>query len=70
VVERRLRWLMRSGRLARDYERLPETGETFILWSVTMVMSRRLARHYRAARTGRGGLSSPALTGVRFARTA
>jgi transposase len=46
VVERTLRWLMRSRRLARDYERLPETGETFILWSVTMVMSRCLARHY------------------------
>ena len=27
VVERTLRWLMRSRRLARDYERLPETDE-------------------------------------------
>ena len=71
VVERTLHWLMRSRRLARDYERRPETGETFILWSVTMVMSRCLARRYSpAARTGRGGLSSPALTGVRSARTA
>jgi hypothetical protein len=26
VVERTLRWLMRSRRLARDYERLPETA--------------------------------------------
>ena len=62
VVERTLSRLMRSRRLARDYERRLETGETFILWSVTMVMSRRLARHYpRAARTGRGDLSSPRL---------
>ena len=65
-MERTLSRLMRSRRLDRDYERRPETGETFILWSMTMVMSRRLARHYsRAARTGRGDLSSPALTGVR-----
>jgi transposase len=46
VVDRTLRWLMRSPPLARDHERLPETSETFILWPVTMVMSRCLARHY------------------------
>jgi transposase len=48
VVERTWAWLMRSRRLARDYETLPATSETMILWSMTMLMSRRLAR-----RTGR-----------------
>lgn len=36
---------MRSRRLARDYERRSDTSEAFVLWSMTMVMSRRLARH-------------------------
>ncbi|MCE7082941.1 IS5 family transposase [Streptomyces sp. ST2-7A] len=44
VVERTFAWLMRSRRLARDYERRPDSSETMILWSMTMVMSRRLAR--------------------------
>jgi transposase len=44
VVERTWAWLMRSRRLARDYETLPATSETMILWSMTMLMSRRLAR--------------------------
>ncbi|WP_324606297.1 transposase [Streptomyces globisporus] len=45
VVERTFSWLMRSWRLARDYERRSDTSEAFVLWSMTMVMSRRLARH-------------------------
>ncbi|MFF9457319.1 transposase [Streptomyces flaveolus] len=45
VVERTFAWLMRSRRLARDYERRSDTSEAFVLWSMTMVMSRRLARH-------------------------
>jgi hypothetical protein len=35
---------MRSRRLARDYETLPATSQTMILWSMTMLMSRRLTR--------------------------
>ncbi|MEV0786203.1 IS5 family transposase [Streptomyces sp. NPDC050423] len=43
VVERTFGWLMRSRRLARDYERRPDTSEAMILWSMTMLMTRRLA---------------------------
>ncbi|MFE7527711.1 IS5 family transposase [Kitasatospora sp. NPDC057542] len=45
VVERTLSWLMRSRRLARDYETLPASSEAVTLWSMTMLMGRRLARH-------------------------
>jgi transposase len=44
VVERTFGWLMRSRRLARDYERRTDTAEAMVLWSMTMVMSRRLAK--------------------------
>ncbi|MGW2587230.1 transposase [Streptomyces virginiae] len=45
VVERTLSWLMRSRRLARDYETRPESGEAAVLWSMTMLTGHRLARH-------------------------
>ncbi len=48
VVERSFGWLMRSRRLARDYERRPDTCEAMIRWSMTMLMTRRLARPGRA----------------------
>ncbi|MEU9175244.1 IS5 family transposase [Streptomyces sp. NPDC048420] len=54
VVERTLSWLMRSRRLARDYERLPAMHEAMVLWSMTMLMSGRLAGRRRPA-----GLSRP-----------
>jgi len=44
LVERTFGWLMRSRRLARDYERRTDTAEAMIRWSMTMVMSRRLAK--------------------------
>jgi transposase len=44
VVERTFAWLMRSRRLARDYETRVESAEAMMLWSMTMVMSRRLAK--------------------------
>lgn len=44
LVERTFAWLMRSRRLARDYETRTDTAEAMLLWSMTMVMSRRLAR--------------------------
>lgn len=47
VVERTFGWLMRSRRLARDYERRTDTAEAMVLWSMTMVMSRRLAKQRR-----------------------
>ncbi|MGV9351444.1 transposase [Streptomyces spiralis] len=43
-VECTFAWLMRSRRLARDYETRTDSAEAMILWSMTMVMSRRLAR--------------------------
>ncbi|MFF8430620.1 IS5 family transposase [Streptomyces sp. NPDC016566] len=43
VVERTLSWLMRSRRLVRDVETLPAIHEAMVLWSMTMLMSRRLA---------------------------
>ncbi|MFI5775477.1 IS5 family transposase [Streptomyces sp. NPDC051658] len=48
VVERTFGWLMRSRRLARDYERRPDSSEAMILWSMTMLMTRRLAARARA----------------------
>ncbi|MFE4758323.1 IS5 family transposase [Streptomyces mirabilis] len=44
LVERTFAWLMHSRPLARDYERRTDTSEAVIRWSMTMVMSRRLAR--------------------------
>ncbi|MFJ3793164.1 IS5 family transposase [Kitasatospora sp. NPDC090091] len=47
LVERTFAWLMRSRRLARDYETRTDTSEAVIRWSMSMVMSRRLARQAR-----------------------
>lgn len=46
VVERSFAWFLRSRRLVRDYERRTDTSEAVILWSMTMLMSRRLAAHH------------------------
>jgi putative transposase len=43
VVERTFAWLVRQRRLARDYERLPETSESFIYTAMIRLMLRRLA---------------------------
>ena len=56
VVERTLSWLMRTRRLARDYERLPEHAEAMVKWSMIGLMTRRLApapgrRPWQATRT-------------------
>ncbi|MEU5092262.1 transposase [Streptomyces sp. NPDC021356] len=48
VVERTLSWLMRSRRLVRDYEALPVMHEAMVLWSMTMLMSGRLAGRHSA----------------------
>ncbi|GAA2659021.1 hypothetical protein GCM10010307_75300 [Streptomyces vastus] len=42
-MERTLSWLMRSRRLVRDVETLPAMHEAMVLWSMSMLMSRRLA---------------------------
>lgn len=43
VVERPFGWLMNCRRLVRDYERLPQTSETFIYLAMIRIMVRRLA---------------------------
>jgi len=43
IVERTFAWLIRQRRLARDYERLPETCEAFIYLAMIRLMLRRLA---------------------------
>jgi len=43
IVERTFAWLVRQRRLARDYERLPETSESFIYAAMVRLMLRRLA---------------------------
>ncbi|MFD5922245.1 IS5 family transposase [Kitasatospora sp. NPDC058201] len=44
LVERTFAWLTCSRRLARDYEARTDTAEAMIRWSMSMAMSRRLAR--------------------------
>lgn len=43
VIERTNSWLMRTRRLARDYERLPEHAEAMVKWTMIGIMTRRLA---------------------------
>ena len=43
VVERTFGWLMRCRRLVRDYEKLPDTSETFIYLCMIRLMVRRQA---------------------------
>jgi putative transposase len=42
VVERTFAWLGQARRLAKDYERLPETAVAMILWAMSRIMLRRL----------------------------
>jgi transposase len=49
VVERTLSWITRHRRTVRDYERLPAHHETYVYWSMIIVMTRRLARQASAA---------------------
>lgn len=44
VVERTFAWLGQNRRLSKDYERLPQTSETFIYSAMCRLMLRRLAR--------------------------
>ena len=43
IVERTFAWFVRNRRLARDFERLPVTSETFIYIAMIRLMIRRLA---------------------------
>jgi putative transposase len=44
VVERTFAWLVTNRRLAVDYEKLPETGETFIYMAMSRILMKRLTR--------------------------
>ena len=48
VVERTFGWLGRNRRLSKDYERLPESSETWVYAGMTRLMVRRLARQATA----------------------
>ncbi|UEM05742.1 transposase [Skermanella rosea] len=45
VVERSLTWFCRNYRLAKDYERLPETGEMFFYMALSRILNIRLEKH-------------------------
>ncbi|PWJ07775.1 hypothetical protein DKG34_10125 [Streptomyces sp. NWU49] len=47
AVERSFARLLRSRRLVRDDERRTDTSEAVVLWSMSMLMSRRLAAQRR-----------------------
>jgi len=44
VVERTFGWINRWRRLSKDYEQLPQTSEAMIYATMSLVMTRRLAR--------------------------
>jgi putative transposase len=44
VVERTFAWISKHRRTIRDYEKLPASHEAMILWAMTALMTRRLAR--------------------------
>ena len=44
VVERTFAWISKHRRTVRDYEKLPASHEAMILWAMTALMTRRLAR--------------------------
>jgi len=44
VIERTFAWLVTNRRLVVDYEKLPETGETFIYMAMSRILMKRLTR--------------------------
>jgi transposase len=46
IVERFFAHLMRTRRLARDYERRTTSAEAMVYWSMILLMTRRLARSH------------------------
>jgi putative transposase len=49
VVERTLSWITRHRRTVRDYERLAAHHETYVYWSMIIIMTRRLVRQRTTA---------------------
>ncbi|MCX4909599.1 IS5 family transposase [Streptomyces sp. NBC_00878] len=48
IVERLFAHLMRTRRLVRDFERRTTSAEAMVYWSMTLLMTRRLARSHSA----------------------
>ena len=46
-VERTIGWLTTNRRLAKDYERLVETGEMLLYLAMSRILLRRLTRNER-----------------------
>ncbi|MFC5485307.1 transposase [Microvirga aerilata] len=51
VVERTIAWLTISRQLAKDYERLLETGEMLLYLAMSRILLRRLMRKERSLLT-------------------
>jgi transposase len=51
VIERTFAWLSRYRRTVRDDERLPTHHQAMVQWAMITIMTRRLARRHRPART-------------------
>jgi transposase len=60
VIERTFAWLSRYRRTVRDYERLPAHHQAMVQWAMTIIMTRRLARRQRPARTPTPALATAA----------
>jgi putative transposase len=43
-IERTFAWISHNRRMAKDYERLPESSEAFVYVAMTRLMVRRLVR--------------------------
>jgi transposase len=52
VVERTLAWLSRNRRLAKDFERHPETSRDWLYLASVKLLTRRLARNINAIQQG------------------
>jgi len=48
VIERTFAWLITNRRLPVDYEKLPETGETFIYMAMSRILMKRLTKPIHA----------------------
>jgi putative transposase len=57
LVERTFAWISRHRRTVRDYERLPDHHQAMVTWAMITVMTRRLARQHRPARTPASALT-------------
>jgi len=44
AIERTFAWLGRNGRLSKDYEALPPSGEAFVYVSALRLMLKRLTK--------------------------